>query len=52
MLKNECIYLINFDDNIDKLFAISLFNDGVVRFKIYAGLKNNNLIPNDIYHKI
>ena len=52
MSKNECIDLINSDDNIDELFGISIFNDGVIRFRIYTDLKNNNLIENDIDHKI
>ena len=36
--------LINFDDNIDELFRISVCNDCVIRFKIYADLKNNNYL--------
>ena len=44
--------LINSDDNIDEMFGISVFNDGVIRFRIYADLKHNNLIENDIDHKI
>ena len=52
MSKNECIDLINSDDNIDELFGISVFKDGVIRFRIYTDLKNNNLIENDIDHKI
>ena len=51
MSKNECIDLINSDDNIDELFCISVFNDGVIRFRIYTDLKNN-LIENVIDHKI
>ena len=31
--------LINSGDNIDKLFGLSVFNDGVIRFKIYSDLK-------------
>ena len=50
--KNECIDLINSDGNMDKLFGISVFNDGVFRFRIYTDIKNNNLIENDIDHKI
>ena len=50
--KNECMDLINSDDNIDELFGISTFNDGVIRFRIYADLRRNNLIENDIDNKI
>ena len=52
MSKNECIDLINSDDNIDEFFGISIFNDCVIRFRMYTDLKNNNLIENDIDHKI
>ena len=41
--KNECIDVINSDDNIDELFGISVFTDSVIRFRIYTDLKNNNL---------
>ena len=51
-LKLNVCDLINSDDNIDEFSCISVFNDGVVRFIIYADLKNNNLIENDIDHKI
>ena len=52
MSKNKCIDLINSDNNIDELFGISVFNDGIIRFRIYTDLKNKNLIENDIDHKI
>ena len=52
MSKNECIDLINFYDNIDKLFGFSVFNNGVIRFRIYAYHKTNNLIENHIDHEI
>ena len=50
--KNECKNLINSDDNMDKLFGIKIYNDGVIRCRIYTNLKNNHLIENDIDHKI
>ena len=31
--------LINSNDNIDELFGISTFIDGVIRFRIYADLQ-------------
>ena len=34
------------------MFGISVFNDRVIRFRIYADLKDNNLIENDIDHTI
>ena len=34
------------------MFGISTFNDGVIRFRIFADLQKNNLIENDIDHKI
>ena len=48
-----CMDLINSDDNIDELFGISVFNNGVIRFRIYTDFKKkNDLIENDIDHKI
>ena len=44
MSKNECINLINSNDIIDDLFALKVFLDGIICFRIYADLKNNNLI--------
>ena len=34
-----CMDLINSDDNIDELFGISVFNNGVIRFRIYTDFK-------------
>ena len=42
--KNECIDLINSDDNIDELFGIKIYNDGVIRCRIYTDFKNHHLI--------
>ena len=44
--------LINSDDNMDELFCIKIYNDGVIRCRIYTDLKNNHVIENDIDHKI
>ena len=52
MSKNECIDLINSDDNIDELFGIKIYNDSVIRCRIYTDLINIHLIKNDIDHKI
>ena len=44
--------LINSDDNMDELFGISIFNDVVICFRIYADLQRNNLIEHGIDYKI
>ena len=49
--KNECINLINADDNMDELFGITEYKDNKIRFHIFDDLRFN-LIENCCDHNI
>ena len=36
MSKNESMDLINSDDNMDEMFGMKIYNDGVIRCQIYT----------------
>ena len=50
--KNECINLIESDDNMDELFGITEYKDDLIRFHIFDDLYNHQLIEKGIDHKI
>ena len=50
--KNKCMDLINSDDNIDELFAITEYKHNKIRFHIFDDLQRVNLIENDIDNNI
>ena len=52
MSKNECIDLINSDDNIYELFGITVYKDNKIRFHIFDDLQRFNLIVNGSDHNI
>ena len=50
--KNECIYLIKSDDNMDELLGITKYKDDKICFHIFEDLYNHKLIEKVIVHKI
>ena len=50
--KNECMDLINSDDNMDELFKITEYKDNKIRFHIFDNLQCFNLIENGSDHNI
>ena len=50
--KNECMDLINSDDNMDELFGITEYKDNKIRFHIFDDLQRFNLIENGSDHNI
>ena len=50
--KNECMDLINSDDNMDELFKITEYKDDKIRFHIFDDLQRFNLIENGSDHNI
>ena len=50
--KNECMDLINSDDNMDGLFGITEYKDNKIRFHIFDDSQRFNLIENDSDHNI
>ena len=50
--KNECMDLINSDDNMDELFGIAEYKDHKIRFHIFDDLQRFNLIENGSDHNI
>ena len=50
--KNECMDLINSDDNMDELFGITEYKDNKIRFHIFGDLQRFNLIENGTNHNI
>ena len=50
--KNECIDLINSDDNMDELFGITEYKDDKIRIHIFDDLQRFNLIENGTDHNI
>ena len=50
--KNECINLINSDNNKNEWFGITKYKDFIILFHIFEDLYNHKLIEKGIYHKI
>ena len=50
--KNECMDLINSDDNMDGLFGITEYKDNKIRFHIFDDLQRFNLIETGSDHNI
>ena len=52
LFKNECINLIESDDNMDELFGITEYKDSIICFYIFENLYNHKLMEKGIDHKI
>ena len=52
MSKNECMDLINSDDNMDELFKITEYKNNKIRFHIFDDLQRFNLSKTGSDHNI
>ena len=52
LFKNECINLIETDDNMDQLFCITKYKDDIICFHIFEDLYKFKSIEKGIDHKI
>ena len=50
--KNECINLIESDDNMDELFGITEYENDIICFHIFEDLFKQKIIEKGIDHKI